>query len=201
MNSTNRAANRLLILVVGLLLLVLGAAAAAAVLVPVVRDGWKDSTSAIRDQVDSWLQQTTLGDLGVSWIMPAILVLLVVAVIVLIVFIARQGRGHTGTALEELTSEHGTTVIEAGVAEQALQDAIKDRPEFVASHVSTYRVRRTPVLKIAVTCRRGVSPKDAADIVEDAVLGLDQLLGRQLPALVQISGGFRSRVTATTRLQ
>ncbi|MFB2580810.1 hypothetical protein ACEXQD_06135 [Herbiconiux sp. P15] len=201
MNSTNRAANRLLTFVVGLVLLLLGAAAAAAVLVPVVRDGWTSSTSAITDQVDTWLQQTALGDLGVSWILPAILVLLIVAVIVLIVFIVRQGRGRTGRVLEDRTSENGTTVVESGVVEQVLQDAIRDRPEFVSSHVSTYEVRRTPVLKIAVTCRRGVSPKDAADIVEDAVLALDQLLGRPLPALVQISGGFRSRVTSTTRLQ
>lgn len=201
MNSTNRAANRLLLLIVGLLLLVVGAAAAAAVLIPVVRDAWKNVTGQVTDQVSSWLQQTPLGDTGVSWVMPALLVLGVIVVILLIVFIARQGRGHTGIAVTEPTSEHGTTVVEAAVAEHALQDAIGSRAEFVASHVSTYRVKRTPVLKISVTCRRGVSPKDAAVIVEDAVRSLDVLLGRRLPALVQISGGFRARVTSTTRLQ
>ncbi|MDO9397169.1 MAG: hypothetical protein Q7T71_11535 [Herbiconiux sp.] len=201
MNSTNRAANRLLILVVGLLLLVVGAAAAAAVLIPVVRDTWKDATGQVTAQVSTWLQQTPLGDTGVSWIMPALLVLAVIAVIVLIVFIARQGRGHTRVALREPTSEHGTTVVESAVAEDALQDAIGTRPEFVASHVSTYRVKSTPVLKISVTCRRGVSPKDAAASVEDALRSHDLLLGRSLPALVQISGGFRARVTSGTRLQ
>lgn len=200
MNSTNRAANRLLILVVGLLLLVVGVAAATAVLVPVVRDTWKDATGPVTAQVSTWLQQTPLGDTGVSWIMPAILVLAVIAIIVLIVFIVRQGRGHTGIALRESTSEHGTTIVESGVAERALEDAIGRRPEFVASHVSTYRVKRTPVLKISVTCRRGVSPADAATIVGDAVRALDVLLGRQLPALIQISGGFRARVASGTRL-
>jgi hypothetical protein len=201
MNSTNRAANRLLILVIGLLLLVVGAAAATAVLVPVVRDGWKSVTGDVTGTVSGWLQQTPLGTTGVSWLMPAVLVLIVVAVIVLIVFIARQGRGHTVTAVKEPSSEHGTTIVESGFAEHALQDAIGERPEFVATRVSTYRVRKTPVLKISVTCRRGVSPKDAATIVEDAVRALDQVLGRELPALIQISGGFRARVTSTTRLQ
>ncbi len=200
MNSTNRAANRLLILIVGLLLIVVGAAAAAAVLLPGVRDVWTAGAGTVTEQVFSWLQQTPLGDTGVSWIMPAILALAVIAVIVLIVFIARQGRGHTGIVVTEPTSEHGTTVVESSVAEHALQDAIGSRSEFVASHVSTYRVKRTPVLKISVTCRRGVSPKDAAAIVEDAVRALDVLLGRRLPALIQISGGFRARVTSTTRL-
>jgi hypothetical protein len=122
-------------------------------------------------------------------------------VIVLIVFIFRQGRGHTGTALVEPTSAHGTTIIDAAVAENALQDALDGRPEFISSHVSTYRVRRVPVLKVAVTCQRGVSPNDAAMLVEERLRAFDELLGRELPALIQIGGGFRSRVTRATRLR
>ncbi len=201
MNSTNRAANRLLILLTGLLLVVVGAAAAAAVLIPAVRDAWKALAGDVNAQVATWLQATPLGETGVSWIMPAVLAVIVLAVILLIVFIVRQGRGHTRTVLSEGTSEHGRTEIDAALAANALEDAIGSRPEFIASHVSAYRVRRTPVLKVAVTCRRGVSPKDAADIVDDAVRALDELLGRPLPALVQISGGFRARVGSSTRLQ
>lgn len=201
MNSTNRGANRLLIFACGLLLLVVGAVAAAAVLIPGIRDGWRAATGQVNSQVSTWLQQTPLGDTGVSWIMPAILGLLVIAVIVLIVFIARQGHGRTGTVVNESTSERGTTIIDAAVAEHAIQDALTGRPEFVASHVLTYKVRRIPVLKVSVTCRRGVSPKDAATIVEGKLQALDELLGRQLPALIHISGGFRSRATRTTRLQ
>lgn len=201
MNDTNRALNRLLILICGLLLVVIGAAAATAILVPSLHDGWHKATGGVNSQVSDWLKRTTVGDSGISWITPAILVLLVIAIVFLIVFIFRQGHGHTGTALREPTSEHGTTIVASAVAENALQDALTDRPEFVASHVSTYRVRRTPVLKVAVTCRRGVSPKDAATIVEDKLRALDVLLGRELPALIQISGGFRSRITKTTRLQ
>ncbi|NYD68720.1 hypothetical protein [Agromyces atrinae] len=201
MNSTNRFANRFLILVTGLVLLVVGAAGAAAVLVPVVRDAWKDQAGAVDDQIATWVEQTQIGTAGISWITVAGLAVLVLAVILLVVFIVRQGRGHTRVAVTEPTSEHGTTVIEASVAEHALQEAIDGRPEFVASHVSTYRVRRTPVLKVSVTCRRGVSPKDAANIVEDALRALDTLLGRSIPTLIQISGGSRARVTTTTRLQ
>ncbi|MFT2815441.1 hypothetical protein [Leifsonia sp. A12D58] len=201
MNNTNRGANRLLIFVCGLLLLVVGAVAVAGALVPSIRDGWKDSIDEINAQMSTWLQQTALGSTGVSWIMPAILVLLVIAIVLLIVFIARQGRGHTGTALTESTSEHGTTIIDAAVPQNAIQDALAKRPEFVTSHVSMYKVRRTPVLKVAVTCRRGVSPRDAALIVESKLRALDELLGREIPALVQISGGLRARVTTTTRLQ
>lgn len=201
MNSTNRALNRLLLLVVGLLLVAVGAAAATAVLLPAVRDGWKASADPIRDQVGTWLQSTPLGDTGVSWIMPAVLVVIVLAVVLLVVFALRQGHGRTGTVVDETVGEHGQTVISSKVAEDAIQDALSARPEFVTSHVSTYRVKRTPTLKVSVTCRRGVSPADASAIVESSLRALDQLLGRELPALVQISGGFRARVSGSTRLQ
>ncbi len=201
MNSTNRGANRLLIFVFGLVLLVLGAVATAAVLMPAIRDGWRTAAGQVNSQVSTWVQQTPLGDTGVSWITPASLAVLVIALIALIVFTVRQGGGRTGTAVTEHAGESGTTIIDAAVAEQAIQDALAGRSEFVASWVSTYKVRRIPALKVSVTCRRGVSPKDAATIVEDTLRALDELLGRQLPALIQISGGFRSRATKTTRLQ
>ncbi|MFB2557391.1 hypothetical protein [Herbiconiux liangxiaofengii] len=201
MNSTNRALNRLLLLVVGLLLVAVGAAAATAVLLPAVRDAWTSAADPVRSQVESWLQSTPLGTTGVSWIMPAVLVLIVLAVILLLAFSFRQGRGRTGTVVEEPVGDHDRTVVASKVAEQALEDALSARPEFVASHVSTYRVKRTPTLKVSVTCRRGVSPKDASDIVESTLRALDALLGRELSALVQISGGFRARVNGSTRLQ
>jgi hypothetical protein len=133
--------------------------------------------------------------------MPAVLVVIVLAVVLLVVFALRQGHGRTGTVVDETVGEHGQTVISSKVAEEAIQDALSARPEFVTSHVSTYRVKRTPTLKVSVTCRRGVSPADASAIVESTLRALDQLLGRELPALVQISGGFRARVSGSTRLQ
>jgi hypothetical protein len=201
MNSTNRFANRLLIFACGLLLVAVGGAAAAAVLVPGIRDAWKDAGSQVTDQVGTALEQTQLTGLEVSWILIAVVALLVIGIIVLIVFIARQGHGHTDRAITDDSGEHGTTVVESSVAEHALQDALAGQSEFVASHVSTYKVRRTPVLKVSVTCRRGVSPRDAATIVESKLRALDELLGRELPALIQVSGGFRARATKTTRLQ
>ena len=201
MTSTNRFANRLLIFVCGLVLFAVGSAAAAAVLVPGIRDVWKDTGAQVTDQTGSLFEQTRLAGLEVSWILIAVVALLVIAIVVLIVFIARHGHGHTSRAVTDSSGEHGTTIVESSVAEQALQGALDGHSEFVASHVSTYAVRRTPVLKVSITCRRGVSPKDAAAIVESKLLALDGLLGRELPALIQVSGGFRARVGKTTRLQ
>jgi len=52
-----------------------------------------------------------------------------------------------------------------------------------------------------VTCRRGTSPTEVVRIVEQALLALDELLGLRIPALLQISGGFRVRTSRTTRIR
>jgi len=207
MNRTNRAANRALILVCGLVLLAGGAAAAAIAFVPAARDLGTEWAAWLTTQTSELLAGTALGADGgsPSAVMPAVLLLFVIGVIVLVVFIARHGGGHTGTAVTESGEDpgsegSGTTIVSSAVTEQAIQDALGARSEFVTSHVSTYLVRRTPVLKVSVTCRRGVSPRDAASIVEDVLLSLDALLGRSLPALVQVGGGFRARVSRSTRL-
>lgn len=201
MNTTNRGLNRTWILLVGLVLLAAGLAAALIGLVPVVRDGWHSTAPAVFDTVTGWLRATPLGDTGTSWLWIALVAVLLVAVILLLSFVFRQGRGRTGRLLTDEPTEHGTTVVDARVAEQALQGALDERAELVSSHVSTSLVRGRSVLNITTTARRGVSPKHVTAMVEESLEALDALLGREIPALLQISGGFRARTTKATRLQ
>lgn len=196
MNSTNRAANRLFLLIVGIVVIALGAAAVVVGAVGDIRSAWSDSAPAVADEVDR-----VLADPATAWVLYAVLAGLVVIVVVLLVFVFRQGHGHTGRIVITPQTDAGRTVIESAFAEQLLTSALSERPEFVSASVSTYAVRREPVLKVAVTARRGVSPTDVVDIVERAARDLDSLLGVQVPMLVHISGGFRSRVTPATRLQ
>ncbi|THG30012.1 hypothetical protein [Naasia lichenicola] len=201
MNSTNRALNRLVILVVGVLLTALGAAALLGLLVPTVHGDWRSITGVVQATVSGWLGATPIGDGSASWLLIAAAALLVIAILLLVAFILRQGRGHTRRLLTEPSTEHGRTVVEAAVAEQLLHDALSARTEFVSNHVSTYRIGQASALKLSVTCRRGVSPRDAISIADGAIRSLDVLLGARLPALIQVSGGFRARTSASTRLQ
>lgn len=201
MNNTNRGLNRGFILIVGLVLLILGSAAAAVALVPVVRDAFTAVAPDAPATVSGWLQATPVGATDTSWISVGVLAALVLIVVLLLIFTIRQGNGHTSKLLSDTATGTGTTVVETSVAEHALQDALGARAELVGSRVTSYDVRGTTVLKIAVTARRGVSPKDVSAIVEDALRALDRLLGVEIPALLQISGGFRTRVSRSTRLQ
>jgi hypothetical protein len=205
MNSTNRFLNRLLLLLVGLVLLVIGAGAAVAAFVPVVSSGFADGAEQVLGTVRGWLAHTPLSP-GVaedsssataspSWILLAVVALLAIAIIVLVAFIARQGGGRTSRAHSAPPVENspGRIHLESAVPQQALEQFLDARSEFVSSRVTVYRVKKSPTLKVAVTCRRGVSPREAATIIDEGLHALDALLGVQLPALVQLSGGFRAK--------
>jgi len=201
MNSTNRFLNRLLLLLAGLVLLALGAAAAAAAFVPVVSSAFADAADQVLDTVRGWLAHTPLsagsdsaGE-SPSWILLALVALLAIVIILLVAFIARQGGGRTSRvhSAPPVQESPGRIHLESAVPQQALEQFLDARTEFVSSRVSTYRVKKTPTLKVAVTCRRGVSPREAATIIDEGLHALDALLGVQLPALVQLSGGFRAK--------
>ncbi|MCS5734592.1 hypothetical protein [Herbiconiux daphne] len=201
MNSTNRGANRLVILLFGLLALALGAGAIALGLVAGARDAFDTGASSAIGTLGSFSAETGVAatSLSVLWIVA--LAALAVVVVLLVVFIQRQGRGHHGRVLESEPDADGRTLIDSGFAESALSEALADSPEIVSSHVSTYRVKKTPVLKISATARRGVSPAVVVEVVERAVRALDELLGIRVPVLIQISGGLSTRVAKASRLQ
>lgn len=201
MNNTNRALNRAFIAAIGLLALLIGAALVAIGTVPAIRARYQSTAPAIHGDVNGWLKTIPLLDTGTSWGWVFVLALLVLIVVLLLVFIFRQGHGHQGILLREDTTPTGTTIIDSHVAEQILRDDLDGRPEFVASGVSTYEVRGTSVLKVSVICRRGVSPREVTATIENTLVALDALLGREVPALIQISGGFRARLSRATRTQ
>lgn len=199
MNATNRGLNRLLILVVGLVLVVIGAAALAVVTVPVVADWWRDNRSGVLDTIDGWFAWNPFAaapgaDAGQAApiVVPiAGIVLLVLVAALLISFVLRQGRGRSGI-VHRSAVEHGDIVLETDVVANALSDALDDTDAFSSVRVSSWDVKRAQALKVAVTCRRGVSPRTAVETVSAAVESLDRLLGVELPVLVEVGGGFRA---------
>ena len=199
MNSTNRGLNRLLILLIGLVFVVIGAAALAVVTVPVVADWWRDNRAAVLDTIDGWfawnpfaaVSSADAGQTASVLVPSAGIVLLVVGAALLISFVLRQGRGRSGV-VHRATVEHGDIVLETDVAANALGDALDDTEAFSSVRVSAWDVNRAQALKVAVTCRRGVSPRTAVETVSTAVESLDRVLGVELPVLVEVGGGFRA---------
>jgi hypothetical protein len=200
MNSTNRVLNRGLIFLVGLIIFVLGAASVALGAVPSIASAWGQAAPAVQSHVTEAMVATPLLSTGSSWLWLALIALLTVIGIVLIAFIVRQGGGHTRELFRDQTTEHGSTVVRTAVAADAIKDALRDRDDLIASSVSTYDVNGITVLKLSATARRGVSPKDIHVSLEGTLRALDNLLGFEVPALIQISGGLRTRAAKATRL-
>ncbi len=201
MNNTNRAFNRIFIFIIGMVLLLLGAVTAALPLLPNIGDGWRNTAPVVHRAVTRWFTAAPLPGTANSWWVIAVIALLTIVVAVLVVFIFRQGHGRTAHLINDAPTEYGRTIIESAVAEDALTDALANRPEFISTRVTTFQVKKTPVLNISITARRGVSPKDVTATVEEALAALDEILGETLPACLHITGGFRANVAKSTRLQ
>ncbi len=199
MTASNRVLNRLVLLVTGAVLLALGLGAIVVVAVPTARRAWEETAPVVAATVSQWFQASWISGTELSWWWVVALAGLLLAVTLLLVFALRHGGGHTGTVIRR-RDPSGAVVIDSDVAEKLLEESLSSRTDLVASRVSTYRVRRTPVLKLSLTLRRGVSPTAVVDDVQRTLDALDRLVGTELPAFVQLSGGFRARVARPTRL-
>ena len=190
MNTTNRALNRLFLLVVGLLLLAAGALAVAVATVPAVTSQWKRTAATLAgDGAPSWVREPTVGQ--ASPLVLGVATVAVVLIVLLLVFIAKQGHGRTAAALEQRT---GTTVtrIDLAVPKALLEQHLEDRAELAGLRISAYEVRGTPMLKITARCSRGASPAAVSAAIGGAIRDLEQIVGTDVPAFVQLTGGFRT---------
>lgn len=200
MNGTNRFINRLLLLIAGLVALATGAAAIGLAAVAAFADRWDEIAPEVLTNLETRLQATPVTRSGPSWLTVGVLALLVLAIIVLVVVIVRQGRGHTNRLIVSRAGDDGTTIIDTAVAADILHEALSRQPELIASRVSAYTVRRTPVLDVTVTCRRGASPRAISNLINNSLDDLTALVGTEIPALVHLGGGLRTRLTAPQRL-
>lgn len=191
MNNTNRAMNRLFIAAIGLLLLAGGILLVLGSTIPRIGTAWATIGAHLTDTMTGWLRAEPLRHTSTSWLWIPLLLVLAVIIAVLVVFIARHGRGRTRTLLVGPMTGNGRVVVGAAVAEQSLQQALDSQPEMLSAHVSTFKVHHTAALKISVTTRRGTSPREVTDKLEESVRALDALLGTELPVLIQLTGGTR----------
>lgn len=215
MNNTNRALNRVVLLLFGLVLVALGVAAAGAAVVPDLLDQWKSIAGTAQEGSADVVKATTIDGFGHSWILIVVPLLCLLLIVLLLVFIFRQGQGHsralvthkggtestaTGTVIPSPGAGEGTVVIDGKVAEQAIQQALDGHPALVSSSVSTYLVGRTPALRITAQVRRGASPQVVRVFIDQTVAAWDDVLGREVPVLIQINGGLTTKTARASRI-
>ena len=218
MNTTNRALNRIGIFLVGLVLLLAGAAVALASALPEWIDRWMSVSATADSSTSDFLQSTEVNGME-SWVLLALPAACVLLIVLLVVFIFRQGNGRTRALVSDdvaTTSAaknaknaktdknpgstgSGTVTIDGKVAEQSIQDALDNHPGLISSQVGTFLVKRIPTLRITANTRRGVSPKDVRTYIDEVVAAWDATLGREVPVVIQITSGISTRAARATR--
>lgn len=200
MNRTPRLLNRLILALGGVILLAIGAGMIALASVPEARSLWSGPAADTLDGVaEFWAgaPESTPGH-SVWWL--AVIAAAVVLVALALVVVTRQGRGRTGQLLRRTGDGlDGGVEFDVAVAEEALEAALKPRPEIVSVHVTGYRVGDATQLRIDVAPRPGSAPDAIADLVEARLRDWDAALGAELPALISLNTGVRARSAGIQR--
>ncbi|MET3176566.1 UNVERIFIED_ORG: hypothetical protein ABIB52_004441 [Arthrobacter sp. UYCu721] len=207
MRGTLRGLNRVLLGLIGLVLIAAGTLTAAAGASPQVASAWTARTSNARVWIHSQLAAAPAGTLGVSWWTLTALAVLVIAIILVLGWVLSQGGGRTSHIGVPEAADHeggpvtGTTTVDTSLAARAIRDALGHDDRIRSVGVSSWNVKGTGGLKIAIQAGKGSSPRDITDTAEEAVRGLEQVLGRSIPVLIRISTGLRNRFAGTQRVQ
>jgi hypothetical protein len=205
MNSTNRAANRIVLILVGVMTLAAGLAALAASIIPGGDDLWRHAARSIQDSAGQagTVSLAFLGLPDVAWLLLMIPIAAALLIAALFVFVFRQGRGHTDQVVSALplSGETGasTVTVSLAVAGDFLQHALSGASSIAGLNVSAYRIRHRPALKLTVTPRRGADPARVLAQVDGAVAAWDDFLGQRIPAFVHLNAGIRTAFSTPTR--
>jgi hypothetical protein len=67
--------------------------------------------------------------------------------------------------------------------------------------VTGHTLRKTTALRISVAARKGASPSRIAGEIQAIVDRWDQAFGTEIPVVVDIAGGIRTRTSGARRIQ
>ncbi|NYE96144.1 hypothetical protein FHU41_002394 [Psychromicrobium silvestre] len=203
MNETPRVLNRILLTLFALFLLTLGGVALGLATVPAFAQWWQAWAGPLNSQLQDLATQTALPGQGSSLIWVGVAVFLIVLIILMILWVAGQGRGRTTilAADDEAGEAEGLVSINGSVAEQLLRQAFGERTDLLGSTVSTYEVKGEPGLRVRLMPRQGVSPHQLATEVSELVAALELVIGQRIPVLLNIASGTRVRFTKAERVR
>lgn len=203
MNSTPRVLNRVLIGILGLKLLAIGILLLLLATVPAVAGWWQAWSSGVWDTALQAFEQTPLPGRRESWLWMIVAAVLALVIGLVIAWVAQQGKGRADllVAPRDDGDVPGTIRIAGGVAEQAIKGALAGRADLAGSSVATYSIKGSPALRIRLHPRQGVAPQLLATEIAELVQALEELVGQQIPVLVHISAGARSRLSRAERVR
>jgi len=203
MNSTPALLNRILLTVLGLVLLAAGILLVLLATVPPVASWWHAWSSGAWGSVNQLFISTRFPGRPVSWLWIVVALALLALMGLMVAWIAQQGKGRSNLLAAEYDPGEtpGDVRIGGGVAEQALKQALEGRPDLAGATVTTYDVKGTPALKVRLLPRQGVAPHLLAAEVSGLLDALESVVGREIPVLIHIGAGARTRFGRAERVR
>lgn len=201
MNGTPRAVNRLLLIVIGLVFAAVGLHLVLVETVSAYAASAQRTLDGFGSSAQSLLNATTLPGQKDSWLWIGATALMIVLVLLMLWWIAAQGKGKTGTFAREYQEEglRGIVELTGAVPEQAIKAALAGRTDIVGVSVSTWTCDGDAGLRIKVMPRQGAAPRRIAEDLDQLAAELQQALGRGGPVVIHLAGGARSRMSRAER--
>lgn len=206
MNGTPRGFNRFLLGLLALIFMAFGAGLALVIAVPSIASWWQEFSGPQVQRVSDLAVRTHMNSASGSWIWLIAAAVLLLVVILMISWVASQGKGRTNVLYDYAGSADqdgvaGRVLLSCAVAEQALKRALLERSDLLSVSVTSYDFRGQTSLRVHVLPRKGVAPQQVAGDVGALVESLDALLGAQVPVLLSIGSGARSKFTKAERVR
>ncbi len=206
MNGTPRWFNRTVLTLLGFLVLLAGAGLVVLATVPSAARWWQNYAGAQVGWLRAYEDRTRLIVTSQSWIWFAAAAFFLVVIIVMIGWIANQGKGRADTLLAfpgnaDDDGAAGAVKLNCAVAEQALKSALLERTDLLSVSVSSYDFAGQTAVKVRILPRQGVAPHNVAADITELVEALDELLGVEVPVLLSIGAAARSRFTKADRVR
>ncbi|WP_411731922.1 hypothetical protein [Paeniglutamicibacter sp.] len=203
MNRTPRLLNRIMLTVLGLLLLVGGLHLALAAFSPGYGRGWRVLATDVGLWFERVLAATTLPGQKDSWLWILIAALLICVILLMLWWIAVQGRGRGGDYVSRYFADEpmpGRVEISQGAVEQALRHFLGRRGDVISIHVSVWELEPEAGLRIKVQPRKGTAPGALGRDVARAARLTQTALGVTGPVVVYLAVGTRSRFARSERV-
>lgn len=203
MNRTPRSLNRILLGLGGLLLLAVGAGLVLLSVDPAAARWWQDTAPAFMVEGGRLLNDTAIPGQRQSWLWPALALAMIVCAVLLVLWIAAQGRGRADTLVAEYSEDGapGRIAISGSVPEQALREALLKDPDVSSVAVSTWTMADGNGLRVRIVPRQGAAPHLVAADATNLVDALDAALGRSSTVLISLEAGRRYRLGREERVR
>ncbi len=203
MTSTPVLLNRILVAILGIKLLAIGLLLVLLATVPAVATWWHSWSEDAWQGMNQAFNNARFPGRPESWLWIVVVLVTLLLMGLMVAWVAQQGKGRTNRLVSDDNAGEvaGDVRIGGGVAEQALKQALAERPDLAGATVATYEVNGSPALKVRLLPRQGVAPHLLAAEVATLVDALDAVVGKRTPVLIHIGAGARTRFSRAERVR